>query len=526
MLKCLQILCLVLTATAFCAAEDDAAWLFAAGERAAHAGDSLQAYLLYSQAARLEPSNGLYARKQAALRNAAPLTRPAVLAPDSAIETVAAQLQAEGIVESVVAVAEPPPVLQPSPGKHDFDLKDAAQSLFEKVAGAYGVQVVLDAGYAPLPTPVTFRITDATAAEALRALEAATDSFLIPVSAHSILVARDNPQKRTELMPVMAMAAPIPERMSVQEAQEISTAVQQTLEIRRISLDAAKRVVYFRDIVPKALAAREMFSNLSRGRAQIEVDVELVSVGKTSNLSYGLSLPQVSIPIVPLTRSFQNVVPAALGGSFFTFGGGATLMGLGIVNSTFFATLSDSKSDTVLNSQIVALDGQAATLHVGDRYPIITSSFAGTAGTAQATAFAPTTQFVDLGLVLKVTPTVHEDMEVTLDVDAEFKALGSGTFDGIPVIDSRQYQGKVRLKDGEWAVVAGMLSTTDAETPTGIAWLSDLPWIGNLFTHHVHAHDRNETLIVLKPHLVSLPPWEYVTPTLWTGTETRPASPF
>ena len=142
-------------------------------------------------------------------------------------------------------------------------------------------------------------------------------------------------------------------------------------------------------------------------------------------------------------------------------------MGLGIVNSTFFATLSDLESDTLLSSQIVALDGQAATLHVGDRYPIITSSFAGTAGTAQATAFAPTTQFVDLGLVLKITPTVHEDMEVTLDVDAEFKALGSGSFDGIPVIDSRQYQGKVRLKDGEWAVVAGMLSTTDAETPTG-----------------------------------------------------------
>jgi type II secretory pathway component GspD/PulD (secretin) len=439
---------------------------------------------------------------------------------------VAAQLQAEGIVESGVGAAEPPPALELAPGKRSFDLKETAPALFEKVAGAYGIQVALDAGYTPISGPITFRIADATAAEALRALEAATDSFLFPLSAHSIMVARDNPQKRTELMPVMALAAPIPERMSAQEAQEISTAVQQTLEIRRISMDPVKRMVYFRDIVPKALAAQEMFANLSRGPAQIEVDVELVSVGRTSNLSYGLSLPQVPISIVPLTRSFQNVVPAALGGSFFTFGGGATLMGIGIVNSTFFATLSDSKSDTLLSSQIVALDGQAATLHVGDRYPIITSSFAGTAGTAQATAFAPTTQFVDLGLVLKITPTVHEDMEVTLDVDAAFKALGSGTFNGIPVIDSRQYQGKVRLKDGEWAVVAGMLSTTDAETPTGIVGLSDLPWIGGLFTHHVHDRARSETLVVLKPHLVSLPPWEYVTPTLWTGTETRPASPF
>jgi type II secretory pathway component GspD/PulD (secretin) len=387
--------------------------------------------------------------------------------------------------------------------------------------------VAFDSAYAPLAAPVTFRIADATAAEALRALEAATDSFTVPMSAHSMMVARDNQQKRTEWMPVMVVAVPIPERLSAQEAQEISTAVQQTLEIRRISLDAVKRVVYFRDIVPKALAAQRMFADLSRGRAQIEVDVELVSVGRTSNLSYGLSLPQVPIDIVPLTKSFQNVMPAMLGGTFFTFGGGATLMGLGVVNSTFFATLSKSDSDTLLSSQIVAADGQAASLHVGDRYPIITSSFSGgNVQPSQATAFAPTTQFVDLGLVLKITPTVHDDMEVTLDVDAEFKSLGSGSFNGIPVIDSRAYQGKVRLKEGEWAVVAGMVSTTDAETPTGVAGLSDLPWIGGLFTHHVHAQSRSDTLVLLKPRLVSLPPWGHVTPTLWTGSETRPASMF
>jgi type II secretory pathway component GspD/PulD (secretin) len=117
-------------------------------------------------------------------------------------------------------------------------------------------------------------------------------------------------------------------------------------------------------------------------------------------------------------------------------------------------------------------------------------------------------------------------MEVTLEVDAEFKTLGGESFNGIPVIDSRQYQGEVRLKDGEWAVVAGMLTTIDSETLTGIPWLSDLPWIGGLFSHHENTRARSETLVVLKPHLVSLPPWEYVTPTLWTGTETRPASPF
>jgi len=525
MVKCIRILSLALVVAVACLASESAAYMFEAGEKAMKAGDSLQALLFYSRAAELEPTNSLYAGKRAALQGIPALSRPAVsvTAPmDPAIETVEAQLKAEGVIENTELAAAPPPVLAPAPGRQSFDLKGPAQSLFEKVANAYGIQLVFDAAYVLASPSTTLHITDATAQEALRTLEAATDSFLIPLGEHVAMVGRDTAQKRTELMPVIAVAAPIPERLSAQEAQEIATAVQQTLEIRRISLDAAKRVVYFRDTVPKGLAARRMFADLSRGRAQIEVDVEFVSVGKNSNLSYGLQLPNAAA-IIDFGKSFQNIPTAAMNG-FFTFGGGSTLLGLGIANAAAFATLSKSSTQTLLNAQIVALDGQPASLHVGDRYPVTTSSFSGV--TPGQAGFAPSIQFVDLGLVLKLTPTIHEDMEVTLDVDAEFKSLGSTSVDGIPIINSQQYQGKVRLKDGEWAIVAGLVTTNDAETPTGIAGLSTLPLIGGLFTHHVREQDRSDTLLVLKPHLVSLPPWEYVTPALWTGSETRPVTPF
>ena len=530
MVKCLRILCLVTIAAVVALASESAAYMFEAGEKAMKAGDSLQALLFYSRAAELEPANALYARKRAALQAAPALSRTALpqsptAAMDPAIETVEARLKAEGIVESTELAAAPPPVLAPVPGRQSFDLKGPAQTLFEKVANAYGIQLVFDAAYV-LPSPsTTLHVTDATAQEALRTLEAATDSFLIPLGEHVAMVGRDTAQKRTELMPVIAVAAPIPERLSAQEAQEIATAVQQTLEIRRISLDAVKHVVYFRDTVPKGLAARQMFADLSRGRAQIEVDVEFVSVARTSNLSYGLQLPSAGA-IVDFGKSFQNVASSALGAGFLTFGGGSTLLGLGIANAAAFATLSKSSTQSLLNSQIVALDGQASSLHVGDSFPVITGSFSGATPGQADSSLSPSIQFVDLGLVLKVTPTVHEDMEVTLDVDAEFKSLGSTSVNGIPVINSQQYQGKVRLKDGEWAVVAGLVTTNDSETPTGIAGLSSLPLIGGLFTHHVREQDRSDTLLVLKPHLVSLPPWEYVTPSLWTGSETRPITPF
>src|SRR5579872_1105261 len=294
MLKYLRIPCLVL-ATALCSpAADEAVRAFAAGEKAVRAGDTLRALILYAEAARLDPGNPRYAQRQAALQGAAVLSQPAQTPArkmDPAIETIEAELHADGTVEGMELATAPPPALAPASGKHSFDMKETPQVLVEKVAGAYGIQVIFDAAYMPPAPSVTFRITDATAVEALRALEAATDSFLVPLGEHAALVARDTAQKRTELMPVMALAVPIPERLTAQEAQEILTAVQQTLEIRRITLDSAKRMVYFRDTVPKAETARQMFVNLSRGRAQLEVDVEFLTVGKTSNLSYGLALP-------------------------------------------------------------------------------------------------------------------------------------------------------------------------------------------------------------------------------------------
>src|SRR5262249_38715132 len=101
----------------------------------------------------------------------------------------------------------------------------------------------------------------------------------------------------------MTVAVPIPERMTVQDAQELLTAVQQTLDIRRISVDPTRHMAFFRDQASKALIARQMFFNLSNIRPQVEVDAELLSVDRNSSLNYGLKLPS-QFPIV----NFQGLI--------------------------------------------------------------------------------------------------------------------------------------------------------------------------------------------------------------------------
>ncbi|MGH9648686.1 MAG: type II secretion system protein GspD, partial [Bryobacteraceae bacterium] len=427
----------------------------------------------------------------------------------------------EGISPSEVIagrLALPPPKLQVSSERRSFDMRGTARPILEQVAAAYCIQLQFEDGYQGPTAAFTLRMNNLSMQEAFRALETITNSFLVPISPKVAMVYQDTTQKRNDDAPLMTAEIPIPERISMQEAQEMVSAVQQVMQVRRIAVDPGRRMVFLRDQPSTILAARQILTNLSRNRAQVNIEVELLSVSKNSNLTYGLQLQNMA-PVLNF-GTFLNNVPAAIAGftRFATFGGGATFMGIGIADAAAFATVSTSLGNSIFRADVTASDGQAASLKVGDRYPILTSAYIGPNGAGANTGIPPAVQFQDLGLILKMTPTVQGNGEISLDLDAEQNALNGASNNGIPVITSRHFQGMTRLVDGESAVIAGLMQSSIAESRSGFPGLSNIPFLGRLFTTTTKTELVGQTLIVVKPHLISLPPWETQSPVLWVGT--------
>lgn len=405
----------------------------------------------------------------------------------------------------------PPMELQCREQPVALNLRGDARQIYEKAAPALGLGVIFDGDF-QAGKEVRVRLDAAGCREALRILGAATSTFAVPVSEKLFLVAQDTPQKRQELEHNMAQVIPIPETLTVQEAQELARAVQQVVEIQKLVIDSEQRLVLLRDRVSKVRPAEALFYRLMAARPEVVVEVEFLEVVENSTLAYGFR-PPTSVLISFLPDSMPLGFPLTLG-----------LFGITIGDAELVASMSRNSTRTLLRSQVRSVSGQPATLHVGDRYPIQTNAYIGdTSGGGDVFVPPPQINFEDLGVLLKLTPYVHGAGEVTMEIEIEFKILAGAALNGLPVIANRKFQAMTRMRDGEWAVMAGLMRASEARTVTGLAGLSQLPYLGALFRRTSSEKDDRQTLLVIKPTIVRSSGGDRLAPPIWTGTETRAA---
>ncbi len=525
---CVLLVCL---AAALCAqqmAPPDLTKLMWRAQELEEQGETLLAWLAYSQIAGLDRGNELAVGKALQLRTAA-------LAKASLTST--AQFAGEAEIPEEMRISErelrearellPPPMLEPKKTLVTMRLTSDAKTLTQRLFDQFGVEVIFDGDYENRQD-LRLVLEESNFEASSYAWGLVTNSFLIPLSPKLALVVRDTDQKRREQERVVAMTMPIPTAISSPEAQELARAIQQMFELQRVAIDTTRGTLLVRDRWSKVRLADAALSQLLSLRGQVMIECELYEINEQSNLSFGFSLPRTS-QLIPIIGNPKFIRPA-VSGTFnaIGFGGGATLFGLGVTTANIFASMTHSHVSSLYVSQLRSLDGLAASLHIGDRFPIITAQiqtqFQNTPG-QNVLASAPQIQFEDLGLTLKITPHVHANREVTMDVESEFKVLTGETNNDIPVIANRKYTGTVRLKDGEWAVAAGLITSNEARTLTGIAGLANVPILGPALSSNGRDKRRGQTLLILRPRIIGASPAENVLKPIFTGSETRYYSP-
>ncbi len=271
-------------------AASQAEQLYHQAQKAEHDGEIVKAYLLYAEAAAADPTNIDYWSHAQALRPAASLVDASPpKEPDFPSEKIDHTLFGT-VTESEMEEARrplPPPRLQAEPGRRDYDIQGDSKAIWEQVAATLHLKVLFDTDYRPT-RPFRFELANADHRDALHALQSATDSFLVPISERLIFVANDNTQKRAQFEPTAVVALPYPEWLSVQELQELAANIRGVLDAQKLTVDRNRGVMVIRDRVTKVRLAEKLFEDLVRPRAQVTIDVEILTTDLSSSLSYGL----------------------------------------------------------------------------------------------------------------------------------------------------------------------------------------------------------------------------------------------
>ncbi len=184
----------------------------------------------------------------------------------------------------------------------------------------------------------------------------------------------------------------------------------------------------------------------------------------------------------------------------------ATNFQVTVGSATAFFLYTDSTSKILQQPQIRALDGQKASLKLGQRVPVATGSFQPGIGGVGINPLVNTQfNYIDVGVNVDITPRIHGLDEVTLKVAMDISAVDSyQNIGGIqqPVIGQRKIEQEIRLKEGEANIMGGILEETDTKNLQGIPGLAQIPFFRYLFSNEQKQRQDNELVFMLVPHIV------------------------
>lgn len=435
------------------------------------------------------------------------------------------------------------PVLTPKPGKIPFDFRGDSRQLLSSIGKSFGIVVIFDES-APART-VRFKIDEADFQTMMHAAREVTGTFYMPMSSTQILVGADNADARRRLERMSLRTYQLANASSAQDLIDVVNLLRTMLDIRFVIADQAASTVTVRAPAETLRAVDALVEDLSAPKPEVIVEIHAYQLNRKMSRNIGISLPlqftvfNVGTEARGLLNQSGNqdlinrlissgvataadaaAIAAALaaqGGSpflqpFAVFGGGKTLSGLVIPNVGLKLDYSNATVSIIQQVTLRATQGSAAIFRVGDRVPVLTSQYAplisipGQNNSALTNGIIPSFNYEDLGITLKTTPQVSNDgSDVTLQLELQIKALGGQSFNGVPTISAREYNGALRVKDGESSVMAGSIQVQETNSISGLPWFSRVPLLGLAVSTHGKEEVSSELLFVITPHVVRYP---------------------
>lgn len=425
------------------------------------------------------------------------------------------------------------PVLNPT-SREPLNLRfsnTSLKDLLNFIGSSTGINVTYDRDFQD--RSVTVQLEGVTLNEALQQVMLSNQIFYKVLNERTIIIATDNTAKRQQYEEQVIKTFFISHADAVELAQLVNTVIlapQMAIQ-PRIAPNKTANTLTVRAAAPVMEIIEQVIRINDKPRAEVIVDVQILEVSRERAKRFGLNLTDYALGGIfsPEQAPGGSSTTAGTGGAATTTtSGGATApsnvgsppvfnantISTGVSAADFYLAVpaaivrfleSDSQTKTVAKPQLRGTEGQKVTLNLGEEVPVPSTTFTpiaqGGANTNPLVSFT----YRPIGVIVEMTPRVTYEGDIVMDLTLENSARGQDSNiagQSLPAFASRKVTTRLRLRDGESNLLAGLLREDERRSLRGFPGIMRLPLLQQLFADNDSNIRQTDIVMLLTPRIV------------------------
>ena len=410
--------------------------------------------------------------------------------------------------------AGPPPLIKISEVLPEIRFNNTSiRDILNFIANATGINVTYDRDYQD--RAYTVQLNGVTLEQALNQILSANQLFYKVINQSTIMVIPDNAQKRANYEEQVIRTFYVSHADATELSQMINTIIRvPAMAVQpMIAPNKTSNTITIRATTAVAAIIEKMIEANDKPRAEVVIDVQILEISRVRTKQYGIDLSSYAIGTVfsPETDprgsgdASGTLAPSPFNLNTITRGISTADFYLAVPSAVIRFLESDAETKLIAKPQLRGAEGQKITLNLGDEIPVPSTVFTplatGGANTNPLTSF----NYRTVGIVVEMTPRVTAEGEVILDMSVENSTrAGDVNVAGqnLPSFGTRKVVTRLRLRDGESNLLAGLLREDERSTLQGFPGVIHLPVLNRLFAANSREASQTDIVMLLTPRIV------------------------
>ena len=258
----------------------------------------------------------------------------------------------------------------------------------------------------------------------------------------------------------------------------------------KVSVLPARRMIVVEDTAEGVRRIEALLREIDTQPQQIMIEAKILEITLDENENFGIEWNKVfsgdGVNRIGTSKLLERTTP----GLVFNYVNRNVDVFLNALNNK-------GRVRTLATPKLLTLENQEATTNIGDKlgYRVTTTI---------NNVTSESIQFLETGVILRVTPSVDSDGRIALRVRPE---VSSGSLlGGIPSKKTTEVNTQLVAENGQSILIGGLIKATSGQRRIGVPILGDVPGLGKLFSNNEHTGTSTETIVLITPSIVPTRP--------------------